>query len=276
MSESQFEKIAEAIKRLTEDAGRQPCLEDVAQDLDLSPFHFQRTFHRMVGISPKRYVQSLTILNAKSLLHQQRSVLTTSLEVGLSGPSRLHDLFVTYEGVSPGDVKLRGKGLKIGWGIHNTPLGPTLVATTHRGVCHLSFLDGREGDSLQELKSQWPEAELLHQESSTQPIIEEVNRRLRGNQPRPLSLLLKGSPLQLKVWQALMAMDEGQLTSYQRLAEHINLPKGPRAVGNAIGANPIALLIPCHRVIRTNGELGGYRWGLSRKKALIGLEQGRS
>jgi AraC family transcriptional regulator of adaptative response/methylated-DNA-[protein]-cysteine methyltransferase len=210
------------------------------------------------------------------LLRDSASVLATSLEVGLSGPGRLHDLMVKVEAVTPGEFKAGGDGLIIRYGLHETPFGDCLMGVTGRGICHLAFIDdGLLDEAVMELKEGWPKATVVEDAAASRPAVEQIFGERCRDGAEPLALLLRGTNFQLKVWQALLKIPEGALVSYRHLAEQLGTPTASRAVGNAVGRNPIAYLIPCHRVLRGNGELGGYRWGTERKKALLGCELAR-
>jgi AraC family transcriptional regulator, regulatory protein of adaptative response / methylated-DNA-[protein]-cysteine methyltransferase len=267
-----YQRIARAIRYLERHLEQQPGLEDLATELDLSPFHCQRLFQRWAGISPKRFLQYLTVEHAKRRLAESNSLLEASLASGLSGTSRLHDHFVTLEAITPGEFRRRGEGLTIRYGIHDSPFGPMLLAVTERGVCGLYFLGQAALETLlDELAEDWPEARLAADQQASGTIAE---RLFAGgfNPGQPLHLLVRGSNFQVSVWKALLRIPPGTLCSYRQLAEAIDRPRAVRAVGSAVGANPISWLIPCHRVIRASGALGGYRWGLTRKQALIAWE----
>jgi AraC family transcriptional regulator of adaptative response/methylated-DNA-[protein]-cysteine methyltransferase len=274
--ESDYERIEKAILFLQDHVYDQPTLEEVAEHLHLSPYHFQRLFKRWAGISPKRFLQFLTLDYAKQLLRETRNNLETTYRAGLSSPSRLHDLFVSVDAVTPGEYKALGFGLEIFFGVHDSPFGNCLVAVTERGVCGLSFLDA-EGPqaAVDSLHWQWPKAVLNENLEKTEWVIRRVFEPLRQDAPSPLPLLLKGTNFQIKVWEALLSIPTGSLTSYQDLARAIGKPTASRAVGSAVGANPIAYLIPCHRVIRSTGAIGNYRYGAVRKKAILLWEQAR-
>lgn len=270
-----YQRIAHAIDYLARHRERQPGLEELAAELGLSPFHCQRLFRRWAGISPKRFLQYLTVAHAKRLLAESQSVLETSLAGGLSGPSRLHDHFVTLEAVTPGEFRRRGEGLVIRYGVHDSPFGPMLLAVTGRGVCGLSFLDGQALETrLKALAESWPEARLVADRAATGAVAVRIFAA-RPDAGRPLHLLVRGTNFQVRVWQALLDIPPGTLCSYRQLAGAVGRPAAARAVGAAVGANPIGYLIPCHRVIRGSGALGGYRWGLTRKQALQAWESAR-
>jgi AraC family transcriptional regulator of adaptative response/methylated-DNA-[protein]-cysteine methyltransferase len=271
VSARDYERIARAISYLRRHATEQPDLAAAAQHVNLSEHHFQRLFTRWAGVSPKRFVQYLTVEHAKSRLAGSGSVLDLAGAVGLSGPGRLHDLFVTLEGMSPGEYRAGGAGLAIRYGVHESPFGPALVAVTARGICGLHFVDDN-GDGSGKLRRVWPEAELRQDAAGTAPVADRIFRPLSSNAGRPLALLVKGSNFQLQVWRALLELPLGSITSYGLIAARIGAPGSARAVGGAVGANPIAWLIPCHRVIRESGALGGYRWGTDRKAAMLGWE----
>jgi AraC family transcriptional regulator of adaptative response/methylated-DNA-[protein]-cysteine methyltransferase len=266
-----YERIARAIEYLRHHAEDQPDLAAAARHVHLSEHHFQRLFTRWAGVSPKRFVQYLTVEHAKSRLASARGVLEVAGAVGLSGPGRLHDLFVTLEAMTPGEYKAGGAGLAIRYGVHESPFGPALVAVTARGVCGLHFVDG-SSDGIGRLRRDWPDAELRRDLAATTPVSERLFRPLSPPAVGALALLVKGSNFQVKVWRALLELPFGSLATYGDIAARIGTPGSARAVGTAIGANPIAWLIPCHRVIRESGALGGYRWGAERKAAMLGWE----
>jgi AraC family transcriptional regulator of adaptative response/methylated-DNA-[protein]-cysteine methyltransferase len=264
-------RIEQAILYLEDHYKEQPGLEQLAAHVGLSEFHFQRMFTRWAGVSPKRFLQYLTKESAKELLDQSENLLNVTLQVGLSSLGRLHDLFVTAEAVTPGEYKSRGAGLIIRYGIHPTPFGKCLIGVTERGICHLSFVQASEGDAIDALVSDWKEAEMVEDPQTTAPLIAPIFI-LNMREETPLRLHLRGTNFQLKVWQALLDIPTGAVTTYEGIAAQIGRPKATRAVGTAVGHNPIAVLIPCHRVIRKLGEFGNYRYGPARKKALLGWE----
>lgn len=269
--------IATAIRHLVENWQDQPALGELAEVAGMSPFHFQRLFTQWAGISPKRFLQFLTLDNAKRLLAENHSVLDVSLDVGLSGPSRLHDLFVACEAMTPGEYKALGGGLTIRWGLHATPFGPSLVATTERGVCWLSFAEEEDGrDAMAEMAAAWPAARLVEDADATRPAAASAFRWDGATGDEPLRLLMKGTNFQIKVWEALLRIPSGAVVSYEDVARAIGQPTAMRAVGAAVGRNPVCVLIPCHRVIQKSGIIHNYRYGIPRKRALLAWEQGRA
>ena len=267
-----YQRIEQAILYLENHHKDQPGLEEIAASVGLSEFHFQRIFTRWAGISPKRFLQFLTKENAKELLNKSENLLDTTLQVGLSSLGRLHDLFVTAEAVTPGEYKSRGAGLTIRYGIHPTPFGKCLIGVTDRGICHLGFVQTSEGEAIDALVADWKEAKMIEDNRATAPLVTPIFL-LNAREQTPLNLHLRGTNFQLKVWEALLNVPTGAVTTYQRLAAQIGQPTASRAVGTAVGHNPIAVLIPCHRVIRSLGEFGNYRYGAPRKMALLGWEQ---
>ena len=268
-----YEIIGQAIHYLETHYHEHPSLSEMAQSVNLSEYHFQRLFSRWVGISPKRFMQYLTKEQAKHLLAQSEDLLSVSYATGLSGPGRLHDLFVTYEAVTPGEYKQRGQGVEIRYGFHYSPFGEILVATTARGICNLMFVqNGERNSALTILKRNWPASQLTQDSDGTKNVIDEMMGLFQKQSSSPLRLYLNGTNFQIKVWEALLKIPSGSVVSYEDVAIHIGMPGASRAVGNAVSRNPIPVLIPCHRVIRKSGEFGTYRWGTSRKKALHGWE----
>lgn len=265
------DRIEKAILYLQENYKGQPSLDEVAQHVNLSPFHFQRLFKDWAGVSPKKFLQYISINHAKQILKETKVTLfETALETGLSGTGRLHDLFIQIEGMTPGEYKNGGSNLTINYSFAETPFGQILIASTPKGICHLGFLD-QETDQLQELEQQFPNATYCQQVDLTQQNALFIFNQ-DWNQLDKIKLHLKGTPFQLKVWEALLKIPFGQLTTYHTIAQYMDKPTASRAVGNAIGRNPIAYLIPCHRIIRTTGFFGGYKWGVPRKTAMIGWE----
>lgn len=277
MSKSDFSRIAQAIQFLCAQAQDQPSLAAVAAQAGLSEFHFQRLFLKWAGISPKRFLQYLTLQEAKGLLLESRSVLEASLAVGLSSPSRLHDLFLSVEHMTPGQFKAQAKGLTLQWSVAATPFGRALLAILEGRLCALSFLEGEDpAAALAELQGRWPRARFQEDPAALQPFCAALEDRLLGQPGRSLALALKGTAFQLQVWEALLKIPEGRVLAYGDLARSLGAPGASRAVGTAIAQNPIALLIPCHRVIQATGALGAYHWGADRKRAILALERARS
>ncbi|MGB3300495.1 MAG: methylated-DNA--[protein]-cysteine S-methyltransferase, partial [Phormidesmis sp.] len=259
---------------------QQPNLSAIAQHLNLSEHHFQKLFTQWAGISPKRFSQYLSVEYAKSKIAHAPNLLDLATETGLSSPGRLHDLFVTLEALSPGEYKTGGAGLEICYGVHDTPFGEALIATTNRGICNLYFLAIAQNHPAQTpneqaeqiLLKQWPAAKITFDNAMTRPLCDRIFAPLTHPAQKPLTLLVKGTNFQIQVWRALLRVPFGEMATYQTIAEIIGKPTAARAVGTAIGSNPIGYLIPCHRVIRASGALGGYLWGLERKVAMLGWE----
>lgn len=274
---SDYARIERAIHYLHAHLRDQPGLAEAAAAAGLSEFHFQRLFQRWAGISPKRFLQVLTLAEAKRSLDESRSLLDASLDLGLSGPSRLHDLFLGIERMTPGEYKARARGITLRFGIEGTPFGEALFAATDRGLAALTFLDeGGEERARQDLAARWPGATLVHDPAAVRPHADTLRARLTGEPGAPIGLVLKGTPLQLKVWEALLRIPPGSVLSYGHLARLAGAPRAARAVGSAVGQNPIAVLVPCHRVIQSTGVFGDYRWDPARKMALLGVERARA
>lgn len=270
--ESDYDRIARAIAFIAHRVGEQPTLGEIAAHVHLSPYHFQRLFSRWAGVSPKRFLQVLTLERAKQLLAESRSLLEVSDHIGLSSGSRLHDHFVHIEAVTPGEYKLRGAGLTIHYGVHETPFGKAFVAVTPRGVCRFSFLaDSAFADDLHYLQETWPRATVQARPTRTRAVVQTMFAGRTGAD-RPLSLYVAGTNFQVNVWKALLQIPFATVTSYARVAAAVGRPGSARAVGRAVGANPVAFLVPCHRVITAGGALGGYRWGEVRKQAMHAWE----
>jgi len=269
-----YHRIERAILYLAEHYSEQPTLEALATHVGLSEFHFQRMFTRWAGISPKRFLQFLTKEGAKRLLQESTSLLQVAYQVGLSSPGRLHDLFIAAEAVTPGEYKAGAAGVQIRYGFHPTPFGECLIGMTPRGICHLSFVDAGRAEALARLRCDWPEARWSEDPDATAPLVAPIFQI--GSPPgTPLSIHLRGTNFQLKVWEALLSIPPGRVSTYEGVAQRIARPSARRAVGQAVAHNPIAVLIPCHRVIRKAGEFGNYRYGVGRKMALIGWEAAR-
>lgn len=273
MATSDYARIEQAILYLDVHAREQPSLDNVAAHVGLSPFHFQRLFTRWAGISPKRFLQVHTLTTARRLLAERRSVLDTSYTVGLSGGGRLHELFITLTAMTPGEFKLGGEGLTVRYGVHPSPFGDCLIAACERGICGLHFLTGEsEEEALAALRAQWPRATFEESREATAAWAERIFPAKPPREPTPLSVLVKGTPFQVQVWQALLRISPGHVSTYEDIAKAIGNPKAVRAVGSAVGDNPVALLIPCHRVLRKTGVFGDYRWGPARKKVMLAWE----
>lgn len=273
---SDYDRIESAMAYLVNRATAQPSLEEVAAHVHLSPYHFQRLFCRWAGTTPKRFLQALTLERGKELLDDSRSLLEASHELGLSGSSRLHDHFVQLEAVTPGEYKSRGKQVHIEYGVHPTPLGPMFVALTQRGVSRIEFMDFKSLEELlEELHNAWPLSSISENALATRYIIDTFFDGNTGVRSGPLSLHVTGTNFQIAVWRALLKIPPGAVASYAQVAKALGAPRSARAVGNAIGANPVALLIPCHRVIQQSGALGGYRWGATKKRMVQTWERMR-
>ncbi|MDX1674569.1 MAG: methylated-DNA--[protein]-cysteine S-methyltransferase [Longimicrobiales bacterium] len=288
-----YRRVAAAIAYIDRHARKQPSLDEVADAVGLSPHHFHRLFRRWAGTTPKRFLQLLTLGDAKRRLEASRTVLRAAWDVGLSGPGRLHDLFVTLDGVTPGEFAADGEGVRVTWGLAPSPFGTALIGRTDRGVCHLSFLEqearpgepgardpgaerrtrGRERPldaRLADLRDEWPRADLCRDDDTARSLAEAI---FEGDRP---ALHVRGTNFQLQVWRALLAIPEGHVAAYSDVAEGLGRPEAARAVAGAVARNRVAWLIPCHRVIRKVGEAGGYRWGAERKRAMLAWESARS
>ncbi len=271
-----YARIEQVIYYLEKNASYQPSLAEIADNVHLSEYHLQRLFTRWVGISPKRFLQFITKEHAKQLLSRSSTILEATYQVGLSSPGRLHDLFITWEAVSPGEYKLRGEGLTIHYGFHPTPFGEVLLGSTERGICNLSFVmpDGHSS-AVEAMQKNWPKAHLEEGFSTTQPLAAAIFHRINHGPEHPLGIYLSGSNFQLKVWEALLRIPSGSVVSYRDIASYLGDPRASRAVGNALARNPVAVLIPCHRVIHSLGEFGEYHYGEARKVALLGWEMAK-
>jgi AraC family transcriptional regulator of adaptative response/methylated-DNA-[protein]-cysteine methyltransferase len=271
-----YDRIAHAIEFIRSHVGAQPALADVAAHVHLSEYHFQRLFTRWAGVTPKRYLQALTLERAKQLLRERNfSALDASHEAGLSSGSRLYDHFVQIEAVTPSEFLRKGRGVRIEFGYHETPYGLAFVAQTSRGICQLDFVDrGATEAPLKALQQYWPEADIIENAARTASVIDSIFSQ-QQTRNEPLSLWVRGTNFQLNVWRALLNLQPGEVASYSEIAKRIGKPTASRAVGTAIGNNPVALVIPCHRVLRQSGELGGYRWGETRKQAMLARETAR-
>jgi AraC family transcriptional regulator of adaptative response/methylated-DNA-[protein]-cysteine methyltransferase len=270
--------IRRAIAFLSANWTEQPSLERLAAHLGLSPAHCQKLFKRWCGLSPKEFVQAITVDHARGLLEGSASVFDTALEVGLSGGSRLHDLFVSHEAMTPGDYKRRGEGLEMAYGFHASPFGEALLIATDRGLAGLAFVDEDKGqtrqDALVDMMQRWPKARYVEAPARTAVHARQIFAS-EWKRDQPVRLVMIGTDFDVRVWEALLKIPMGRAVSYTDIARHIGAPSASRAVGSAVGRNPISFVVPCHRVLRGDGSLGGYHWGLTRKRALIGWETGR-
>ncbi len=273
-----YHRIEKAIQYLEENFQRQPELDEVAEKVHISPFHFQRIFTEWAGISPKRFLQFLTVDFLKGKLEHTKNIVEAADAAGLSSQSRVYDLFTTLEAVTPQEYKLKGSGIRIEYGIHDTPFGSCLLGVTERGICWLSFIGTDEDPrfELEKMKEHWHNS-IFHQDQDlTSGFIHSIFNRKDAETQRKLHVLVKGTNFQVKVWEALLKIPMGDVTTYQGIAQQIQNPKAMQAVGSAVGSNHIAYLIPCHRVIRKDGILGAYRWSSSRKKSIIGWEMAKA
>ena len=267
-----YERIEQAIHWLADHYQEQPSLASAAAAAGLSEFHFQRMFSAWAGVSPKKFLQYLTLAHAKARLDACESVLDAAYDAGLSGPGRLHDLFVAHEAVTPGEWKAMGEGLTLHYGWHDSPFGDCLLVATDRGLCGLGFMlpEGRAATEA-DLLARWDQARLVENPKATAPFA----RLAFGESGGTLKLVLRGTPFQLKVWEALMRIPPGAVVSYERLAQHLGKPTAARAVAGAVALNPVSWVVPCHRVIRGTGIITGYRWGPDRKRVLLAWEAAR-
>ena len=274
--QSDYSVVRTIIEYLTANWREQPSLETLAVVAGMEPTKLQKVFTRWAGISPKGFLQALTLDHARTLLAQSATVLETSYEVGLSGPSRLHDLFVTHEAVTPGIFRARGAGLLIRYGFHPSPFGTALVMATDRGLAGVAFAEaGEERASLADMTRRWPAADYLEDAAATAPLAARIFDRKEWQPDTPLRIVFIGSDFEIRVWETLLKVPFGRATTYSDIARHIERPKAARAVGAAVGRNPLSFVVPCHRVLGRSGGLTGYHWGLTRKRAIIGWEAGQ-
>ncbi len=273
-----YQRIEQAILYLEENFKRQPELDEVAEKVHLSPFHFQRIFTEWAGISPKRFLQFLTVDYLKERLDHTKNLNEAAEQAGLSSQSRVYDLFTTLEAVTPQEYKQHGAGIRIEYGIHETPFGICLIGVTERGICWMSFLHTDEDPKreIELMKQHWNNSTFHQNQELTATFIEKIFAPSKKKNPEKLHAFVKGTNFQLKVWEALLKVPMGEITTYQNIAAAIQSPKAMQAVGSAVGSNHIAYLIPCHRVIRKDGILGEYRWTSARKKSMIGWEMAKS
>jgi AraC family transcriptional regulator of adaptative response/methylated-DNA-[protein]-cysteine methyltransferase len=268
-----YERVANVIRFLDRHHTDQPDLNALANAVRLSPFHFHRLFSTWAGVTPKDFLQCLTLEHVKQLLRDDYNVFDTAIHAGLSGPGRLHDLCVTLEAASPGEMKTGGADIQVDFGFAETPFGEALIGETKRGVCHLTFVNGEGRTAARErLASEWPNAKLNRDDARAAELSVTIFTSQTSTSQRPLRTFVRGTPFQIRVWRALLRIPSGSLTTYGRLAEAIGQSKAARAVGSAVGANPISFIIPCHRVIRETGALGNYGGGRVRKQVMVGWE----
>ena len=271
-----YNRIADAIAYIQNNFTQQPSFEEIAKEINVSPFHFQKMFTDWAGVSPKKFLQYITVSHAKEILKQKEAtVFDASFATGLSGTGRLHDLFISIEGMTPGEYKQGGKDLHINHSFAETPFGEVLIASTSKGICYLSFTNDNEV-ALQSLLQQFPNASFIETSDALQQQALRVFEPAGKGDSNTLKLHIKATPFQLKVWESLLKIPMGGLSTYGSIAKGIQLPGASRAVGTAIGNNPVAFLIPCHRVIQSSGVLGGYHWGSIRKASMIGWEASRA
>jgi AraC family transcriptional regulator, regulatory protein of adaptative response / methylated-DNA-[protein]-cysteine methyltransferase len=275
--QADYERVRRIIAFISERWREQPSLEAIADHVGLSTTHVHHLFRRWSGLSPKAFLQAITLDNAKALLASSASVLDATYEVGLSGPARLHDLFVTHEAMTPGDYKAGGLGLTMRFGFHPSPFGEAVLVATERGLAGLGFVD--EGDresALADMKRRWPRAEYIEDTASTAPLASRIFNPTQWQAEQPLRVVLIGTDFEVRVWQTLLRIPLGRATTYSDIAGHIGKPSACRAVGAAVGKNPVSFVVPCHRVLGRSGALTGYHWGITRKQAILGWEAGRS
>jgi AraC family transcriptional regulator of adaptative response/methylated-DNA-[protein]-cysteine methyltransferase len=270
-----YDIVRRAVEYISENWRDQPSLERIASAVGMRPLSLQRLFTRWAGLSPKAFVQALTLDHAKSLLADSASVLDATYEVGLSGPGRLHDLFVTHDAMTPGDYKARGRGIVIRYAFHASPFGEALIMVTERGLAGLAFADpGEEQAALADMKGRWRLATYVEDKAATAPYVRRIFDPETWRPDQPLRIVMIGSDFELRVWETLLRLPLGKATTYSDIAAHIGKPTAARAVGAAVGKNPISFVVPCHRVLGKSGSLCGYHWGLTRKRAILGWEAG--
>jgi AraC family transcriptional regulator of adaptative response/methylated-DNA-[protein]-cysteine methyltransferase len=271
-----YDIVRRAIAHIRGNWRDQPEIEEIAEAAGVTPTELHHLFRRWAGLTPKAFLQALTLDSARELLRSSASVLDASYEVGLSGPGRLHDLFVTHESMSPGEWKTGAEGVTISYGFHPSPFGAALVMATERGLCGLAFADfGEEKAALIDMQSRWPKAKYTEDSARTAPIAQRIFDNKLWRPDQPLRVVLIGTDFEVRVWETLMRIPMGRATTYSDIAGSIGKPKAPRAVGAAVGKNPLSFVVPCHRVLGKSGELTGYHWGLTRKCAMLGWEAGK-
>jgi AraC family transcriptional regulator, regulatory protein of adaptative response / methylated-DNA-[protein]-cysteine methyltransferase len=271
-----YEKVRNVLSNLTHNWRDQPSLDELAEPVGMNAEQLQRVFTRWAGLTPKAFLQALTLDHARAMLKDSASILETSLEVGLSGPGRLHDLFVVHEGMSPGAYKTKGQGLTISYGFHPSPFGLALVMATNYGLCGLAFADqGEQAVALADMKKRWYNAQYTEDSAKTAPYAARIFAPDKWKDGQPLRITFIGSDFEIRVWESLLKIPVGRAVTYGDIAHSIEKPKAARAVGAAVGRNPISFVVPCHRVIGKSGDITGYHWGLTRKRAILGWEAGK-
>ena len=274
-ADSDYNHVKRAVEYISENWRDHPSLDDVARNAGMSPTHFQKLFTRWAGISPKQFIQAITLDHARDLLRDAASVLDATYEVGLSGPGRLHDLFVTHEAMTPGVYKAKGEGVEIDYAFHASPFGKALLMVTEHGLAGLAFADdGSERDALDDMMSRWPRATYRENKRATARYATRIFEPDMWKEDTPLRVVMIGTDFEIRVWETLLKIPVGRMTTYSQVAEHIGKPTAARAVGTAVGRNPISFVVPCHRVVGKSGGLCGYHWGLTRKQAILGWEAG--
>ena len=275
--EPDYERVRRIVSFISERWRDQPSLDDIAEHVGLSTTHVHHLFRRWCGLTPKAFLAAITLDNARALLADSASVLDTSFEVGLSGPGRLHDLFVAHEAMSPGDFKSGGQGLDMTYGFHPSPFGEAIVVATSRGVAGLGFVDGGDrARALADMRRRWPHASYREDGEGTAPLARRIFEPKLWRPETPLRVVLIGTDFEIRVWETLLRIPLGKASTYSGIADFIGKPKAARAVGAAVGKNPISFVVPCHRVLGRSGQLTGYHWGLTRKQAMLGWETGQA
>lgn len=269
-----YDTVCRAIAFISERWEEQPDLETIAAAIGMEPLAFHRLFSRWAGLTPKTFLQAVTLDHARSLLQRSPSILDASLALGLSGPGRLHDLFVTHETMTPGAFRHGGAGIEFRWGVHPSPFGPALVVANDGRIAGLGFVDGDEEAAVEDFRRRWPNAAFVRDQALTAPLVLRIFRPEQWNGERPLRIVLIGTDFEIRVWETLLRIPLGEATTYSDVAASIGRPTASRAVGAAVGKNPISFVVPCHRVVGKGGALTGYHWGLTRKRAMLGWEAG--
>ncbi len=270
-----YETVRQAIAYVSEHFRAQPEADAIAHAVGSSPRALTELFRRWCGLTPKEFLQAVTLDHARQILRETPSLLEASFELGLSGPGRLHDLFVVHEAMSPGEWKTGGAGMTISYGFHPSPFGTALVLSTERGLCGLAFADKSKLAALEDMRGRWPNARLVENKAHTLPYARRVFEPGLWCKDQPLRIVLIGTDFEVRVWETLLTIPLGHTSTYGKEAQTIGRPKAARAVGAAVGKNPVSFVVPCHRVIGANGALTGYHWGLTRKRAMLGWEVGR-